>query len=187
MVAADRGAVTALALGYAPDLVLGDMDSIDAGTLEELMRRHVLVEPYPRDKDVTDGQLAAERALAVEPDTMLLLGFLRGARLDHEVANVLMLTLLPPRTVLLEEGNECMLLRSGEKREWDAEPGELVSLVPLGSDAHGVVTHGLRWALEGGTLHLGHTRGISNEPIAPRVGVSLGTGTLLVMRHFPTT
>jgi thiamine pyrophosphokinase len=185
VVAADRGAVTALAFGYVPDLVIGDMDSIDAGTLAELRRRNVRVEPYPRDKDVTDGQLAVERALAAEPKTLLLLGFLRGPRLDHEVANVLALTLLPPGAVLLDEGNECVLLRSGERREWDPEPGELVSLIPIGSEAHGIVTHGLRWALEDATLCLGQTRGISNEPIAPRVGVSLGAGMLLVMRHFP--
>jgi thiamine pyrophosphokinase len=187
VVAADRGATTALAFGYVPDLVVGDLDSIEASTVAELTRRNVQVEHYPRDKDLADGQLAMEKALGVEPDTLLLVGFLRGPRLDHEVANLMALTLLPPGSVLLDEDNECVLLRSGENREWDAEPGELVSLVPLGSDAHGIFTRGLRWALGGDTLYLGHTRGISNEPTAPRVGVSLDAGTLLLMRHFPRT
>jgi thiamine pyrophosphokinase len=185
VVAADGGATSALALGFVPDLVVGDMDSIDASTVAELTRRSVRVEPHPRDKDVTDGQLAVERALGTEPDTLLLVGFLRGPRLDHELANILALTLLPSGSTLIDEDNECMLLRSGEKREWEVEPGELVSLIPLGSDAHSVFTHGLRWDLEGDTLYLGHTRGVSNEPKAPQVGVSLGSGMLLVTRHFP--
>jgi len=48
-----------------------------------------------------------------------------------------------------------------------------------------VRTEGLRWSLGGETLRAGDTRGVSNEPVATQVSVSLGLGLLLVTRHFP--
>ena len=67
VVAADGGAATALAFGFQPDVVVGDLDSIAAPVLADLQRRGVPIETYPRDKDATDGQLAIERALVVQP------------------------------------------------------------------------------------------------------------------------
>ena len=185
IVAADRGAATALAFGWQPDVVVGDLDSLDAETLATLERRGVPIETYPRAKDETDGQLAVERALQAQPDELLLLGFLGGPRLDQAVANVLLPIIIRPRTVLLDTRNECVLLRDGQDWAWRPEPGELVSLLPMGSDASGVRTEGLRWALAGDTLRFGHTRGLSNEPVAAHVRVALGRGLLLVTRHFP--
>ncbi len=185
VIAADSGAASALAFGYRPDLVIGDMDSIDPATLAAVERAGIPLEPFPRDKDATDGQLAVERALALAPIELVLVGFLGGPRLDQALANVLLLALLPTRATLIEEENECALLRSGESHTWQADPSEVVSLIALSAEARGVATHGLRWPLAGATLRLGDTRGVSNEPAAGQVGVSLEEGLLLVTRHFP--
>src|ERR1700674_2639024 len=83
VVAADGGAATALAFGMPPDVVVGDLDSIEAPVLADLKRRGVPVETHPRDKNATDGQLAIERALLVEPASLWLLGFLGVPRLDQ--------------------------------------------------------------------------------------------------------
>ncbi len=139
VVAADRGATTALMFGYEPNVVIGDLDSIDASTLRELQQRDVPIETYPRDKNATDGQLAVERALLVHPSQLLLLGF------------------------------------------------EVISLLPLNGDVEGIRTEGLRWRLTAEQLHLGDTRGVSNEPSATTASVSIEQGLLLVTRHFPLT
>ena len=184
VVAADRGAATALAFGLAPNLVIGDLDSIDAETLKELERRGTSIETYPRDKDVSDSQLAVDRALERNPEHALLLGFLGGPRLDHALANVHLLTRVPTRALLLDADNECTLVRPGEEYTWGTEPEEVISLIPLSAQAEGVCTRGLRWALNGEALELGDTRGISNEPVAEQAGVSIDGGLLLVTRHF---
>jgi thiamine pyrophosphokinase len=183
VVAADAGAETALRLGFVPDVVVGDFDSIDPAVLGQL--QDITVESYPRDKNATDGQLAIERALSAEADELVLVGFLGGPRLDQELANVLLLTTLSVATTLVDGSNECRLVRAGETWAWSAEPGEIVSLLPLGGDADGVRTHGLRWPLDNDTLIGGQTRGVSNEPVQAQVGVSLASGCLLVTRHFP--
>jgi thiamine pyrophosphokinase len=187
VVAADRGAVTALAFDRIPDVVVGDLDSIDASTLAELSRLGVPIEKHPRDKDATDGQLAVERALelVVEPSGMWLIGFLGGPRLDQALANVLLLLRLQQLDVtLLDERNELVLLRPGRQQTWRPEPDEVISLMPFGGDAHGVRTVGLRWPLDGDRLSLGDTRGVSNEAVSEEVGVSVERGLLLVTRHF---
>ncbi len=185
VVAADRGATTALTFGFEPHVVVGDLDSIDASTLLELHQRGVPIESHPRDKDATDGQLAIARALQFGPSQLVLLGFLGGPRLDQALANVLLLVGLETPTVLLDERNECVLVRPRASYTWRTEPTEIVSLLPLANDVRGVRTEGLRWPLRSETLRLGDTRGVSNEPIATTATVSIEQGLLLVTRHFP--
>jgi len=186
VVAADGGAATALAFGLPPDIVVGDLDSLDAGTLAQLRANGVAFATFPRDKDATDGQLAVRRALETRPSELMLLGFLGGPRLDQAIANVLLLTRFELPVTLVDEHNECVLLRPGQKRTWRPEWGEIVSLIPLEQPVEGVRTRGLRWALNAERLELGDTRGLSNEPTGDvKVQVSIDRGLLLVTRHFP--
>jgi thiamine pyrophosphokinase len=183
VVAADAGAATALTFGFTPDVLIGDFDSLDTETLDELRRRKVPVEEFPRDKDFTDGQLAIERALHEEPTELYLLGFLGGPRLDQAVANIFLLTQVTCPTVLLDERNECRLIRGSATVEWEPEPTEVVSLIPL-TQARGITTGGLRWALREDSLRVGETRGVSNEPVAATASVHVEDGLLLLTRHF---
>jgi thiamine pyrophosphokinase len=185
VVCADNGAATALAFGLIPDVVVGDLDSLTPSTLKELRQRNVAIETHPRDKDATDGQLALARALEAGPARLWLLGFLAGPRLDQSLANLLLLTGLETPATLLDERNEGALLRPGTVLTWRPEADEVVSLIPLRADASGVRTRGLRWPLDDATLKFADTRGVSNEPSAPEVSVSLSRGLLLVTRHFP--
>ena len=178
VVAADAGAATALAFGFTPEVVIGDFDSVDPFTLGQLP-----LERFPRDKDATDGQLAIERALQYSPSELILVGFLGGPRLDQALANVLLLTSVEIPSVLLDEQNECVLVRASHT--WTPEPTEIVSLIPLTDRVEGVVTQGLRWPLRGEHLTRGDTRGVSNEPAANRARVELRQGLLLLTRHFP--
>src|SRR5262249_10317690 len=159
VIAADAGASTALAFGVTPDLVIGDLDSIDDATLVALDRAHVPIERLPRDKDATDGQLAVERALDRQPTHLYLLGFLGGPRLGHSLPNIRLLPRLALPPTILDERNEARLLRPGEYHAWSPELSETVSLLALGEDVHGVRTTGLRWPLNGDSLYLGDTRG----------------------------
>ena len=185
VVAADAGAATALAFGLRPDVVLGDFDSIDATALQRLRASGVSVETFSRDKDFTDGELAILRALEASPSELLLLGFVGGPRLDQTLANILQLQRIHVPARMMDERNECRLLRGGEAFTWQPSSLEVVSLLPLSEPAFGVMTEGLRWRLNDETLHPGDTRGVSNEPVAPTVRVSLEAGQLLVTRHFP--
>jgi len=184
VVAADSGAALAVALGFQPHVIVGDFDSIDP-QLASKLKHHSRFERHSRAKDATDGQLALECALRQSPERLVLVGFLGGPRLDQALANVFLLTTLPVPALLLDGDNEALLLHTGERWTWTPEPGEVISLLPVGGDAHGVTTDGLLWPLNGERLVFGHTRGISNQPNALQVTVRLERGLMLVTRHFP--
>jgi thiamine pyrophosphokinase len=187
VIAADGGAATALALGWRPDLVIGDLDSLAPETLAQAREQGIAVEPYARAKDLTDGQLAVDRAagLVPPPARLWLVGFLGGPRLDHELANVLYLTRLARRVTLLDELDEASIVRPAQPFAWATAPREIVSLIPLTADVRGVSTLGLRWTLRGEPLELGSTRGISNEPVSDVARVVVDHGVVLLTRHFP--
>ena len=148
VVAADGGAATALAFGYQPDVVVGDLDSIDAATLAELRRRGVPIETHPRDKDATDGQLAIERALAEQPDRSGAAGIPRrtAARSGAGRRSASDAHRDPGRRCSTSATN-ALLVRPGVEFAWRPEADEIVSLIPLGGDVDGVRTRGLRWPL----------------------------------------
>lgn len=185
IIAADGGAASLDDLGRRPHLLVGDLDSVDARLVERLEAEGVAVERHPVDKDASDTELALERALETSPDAeVLVLGAMGGERLDHELANLLLLAdpALAGRQVRLVRGSTSVrAVRGGERLVLGGIAGDLVTLLPIGGDAAGVVTEGLRWPLRDATLAMGRSRGLSNLVEAPPASVSLERGTLLVV------
>ena len=178
IIAADGGSEHLRRWGIAPHVVVGDLDSL-ASNADASAR----IERHPREKDQTDTELAVDRAVAAGADEIVLVGALGGARIDHALANALLLARGAERArVRIVRGPMCMrLIRGGERLALDGREGELVSLLALGGDARGVSTEGLRYSLRGETLHLGSSRGVSNEIAATPAAVSLVEGALLVI------
>lgn len=187
VIAADGGAARALSWGLVPHLVIGDMDSLADGHRAELAARGCRFVVHPRAKDETDLELALTYAVQQGAQEIVVLGAL-GGRLDHTLANILLLALpaLVGVAVSIVEGRvDVRLLRSGEVATVEGEPGDLVSLLPLGGQAHGVTTIGLAWPLYGESLRLGFTRGISNEMVAPKAEIRVDSGYLVIVHSPP--
>jgi thiamine pyrophosphokinase len=186
IIGADGGAARALAWGLAPDLVIGDMDSLGEEEQKTLATKGCQFVVHPRAKDETDLELALTYAAQEPVREILILGAL-GGRLDHTVANLLLLTLPELEGIsvrIIAGGGQALLVRSGEAATLEGSPGDLVSLLPLGGDVHGVTTSGLTWRLQGDTLRFGLTRGVSNELTEPVARIEVGSGYLLVV-HTP--
>jgi thiamine pyrophosphokinase len=184
IVAADGGAGALDRLGRRAGLLVGDLDSVDAALVERLAASGTRVERHPADKEASDTELALESAFRAGATEIVLLGATGGTRLDHELANLLLLAEpgLAGRNVRIVHGASTVrAVRGGETLELAAAIGDLVSLLPIGGDAVGIGTRGLRWALEGATLRIGRSRGLSNEVIATPASVRLERGTLLVV------
>ena len=186
VVAADGGAATALALGRVPDVAVGDFDSLDPAARAVLTAAGCVLERHPPEKDETDLELALRAAVQRGATAIDVVGALGGDRLDHALANVLALALpwLGERPVrLLDPRHEVQLLRGPGALRLTGSPGDPVSLLPLTVTADGIDTTGLRYPLNGGTLRLGRTRGVSNELTGSAAGVRVGAGLLLVVHH----
>jgi thiamine pyrophosphokinase len=183
LIGADGGAAKALAWGLVPHLVIGDMDSLPAEARAALEAQGSQFVVHPRAKDETDLELALTYATQQGAREIVVLGAL-GGRLDHTLANVLLLALPKLDGVVVRiasDGGEALLVRGSGEATLEGEPGDLVSLLPLGGDAHGVTASGLAWPLDGDTLRFGFSRGVSNEMTAPEARIAVQDGYLLVV------
>jgi thiamine pyrophosphokinase len=85
--------------------------------------------------------------------------------------------------VLIAVGNEqTYVLHPGATLELRGEPGDTVSLIPFGGDAHGIVTDGLEYPLRDESLRFGPARGVSNVMLAERATVRFQSGLLLCVQ-----
>lgn len=182
-VAADGGAHHALALGCRLDAIVGDLDSLEPALVERLVGSGVEVLRYPVTKDQTDLELAIEFALQQGVEEVLLLGAV-GGRLDQTLANLLILAqrAWPVQLTIVERNQVAQLLRPGQTLLLQACPGDTVSALPLSDTVTGITYTGLRYPLTNATLHLGSTRGISNEVATTPATVTIATGRLLIIQ-----
>jgi len=184
IIAADGGSHHCLGLGIRPQVVIGDLDSVRDDELETLSALGTEIITYPARKDFTDLELALLEAQKRGADRVLLLAAL-GARWDQSLANILLPATLPGLRISLVDGaQEIHFVHPGETLEITGQAGDIVSLIPLGGDAHGIITHGLEYPLFSETLRLGSTRGISNVLLGQaattdKARVTLGAGLLL--------
>jgi thiamine pyrophosphokinase len=184
VIAADSGAEWLAAAGIRPDLVIGDMDSVDPGLLERLAAGGVTIERHASDKDASDAELAVERALSAGADEVVILGALGGERPDHQLANLLLVgepAWRGTRLRIVSGRTTVQALHGGDRLTLGGGEGDLVTLLSVDGDAVGVSTSGLRYPLEAQTLSLGRSRGLSNQVQRGPASVSLVRGTLLVI------
>lgn len=182
VIAADGGARHALALERVPDVIVGDLDSVDPATLDHFRAQGALVEKHPAAKDQTDLELAIERAIRDGAEEVLLVGA-TGGRLDQTLANLLILAQrdwgVPVR--LIDGDQIAALLRGPDTLTVGAQPGSTLSVIPLSPRVTGICYRGLEYLLDGATLEFGSTRGISNVVAAGDARISIESGLLLVI------
>ncbi len=182
IIAADRGALTALQLGCPPAIVVGDFDSLGDLPLQTLQERGCEIVRAAVEKDETDTELALQVACERGATQITLLGALGGARIDHTVANILLLAGFEAIPIRIIDGpSTCWLLRGPGHSTIGGQAGDLLSLFPLSGDAAGVSTTNLYYPLHDDTLRFGKPRGVSNVLTGDQAMVSLEQGLLLLI------
>jgi len=182
-IAADGGHRFIEQLGLVPERVVGDLDSLPAEQAVELETRGIILERYPVDKDETDLELALKRGVAEGFEIILVAGAL-GGRFDQSLGNLFLLSKkeFSGLDLRLEDGIEEVFLIRGEGRI-QGTPGDTVSLLPLGGNAYGITTQGLKYPLKEETLYADQSRGISNVLLGGRARVILTEGTLICVHR----
>ena len=183
VIAADAGALALERWGIEPDLVIGDLDSLGLERAGEIGKRGATVVPFPAEKAESDLELAMRYALESGADDIVILGAF-GGRLDHALANTLLLADPAYRgwqVRAVQGATQLRALHGGKRVTLDGPIGSIVTLLPVGGDAQGVTTEGLRYALAGDTLRFGRSRGLSNEITSSPASVALGSGVLFVI------
>lgn len=183
IICADGGTRHALALNLKPDLVIGDMDSIQKNQWQKLQKSGISVELFSRDKNETDLELAVTRAVEMNPEQIIIVAAL-GGRLDQTLGNITLLAnpQLSAFDIRLDDGMEEIFL-CRDQVQVHGRSGDIVSLIPWQGDASGVTTKDLKWRLDQETLYPDRTRGISNEMTGNTASISIGSGLLLIVHR----
>lgn len=179
LVAADGGTHHVLAAGLIPMHIIGDMDSLQTEH-QDLVEQGAVLHTYPAQKDETDLELALLWAVEQNPQEIIVLGAL-GGRPDQEWANLLLLAhpALDGHNVVFANATWAIrLIRGNCTLNITGQPGDILSLIPLGGDAQGVTTQGLAYPLRNETLYFGKTRGVSNVFEETKAIITLKKGLL---------
>ncbi len=170
--------------GIKPDVIIGDMDSIDPAQLESYSRQGIKIIKYPANKDFTDTELALNYAINLKPAAIYIWAAL-GGRLDHTLANVFLLIKgkdASIETYLIDEYCEAFILNGSN--EFSSAVGQTVSLIALSPQVKGITLQGFLYPLDYATLRMGESRTVSNIINEDDAKISVRSGNLLVIRYW---
>ena len=179
IIAADGGTRHLSKLGHMPDVIVGDMDSLEEEQRDRMLAAGVEMKIFPTQKDKSDLELAIEHAKDMGAGQVTILAAL-GRRWDHSLVNLLMVAqeeFAEMDIVFLHGVERLFFIR--RKADVQAEIGTRLSLIPIGADASGVRTQGLAYPLNNETLTFGSSRGISNVFAEENASIELEDGHLL--------
>lgn len=158
IIAADGGVRNCLSLGIKPDLIVGDMDSIDSSS--DSITSGIERIKFPKKKDKTDTECAVDIAFQRNCEQVTIIGGM-GKRFDHTLGNISLLAKYPGRIGLATPNGLTIALAQNHKCSFEGPLGAVVSIIVWGSEAC-VVSSGLEYQLNGQPIFTG-TKGISNR------------------------
>ncbi len=167
-----------------PDVIIGDMDSIDPAQLANYSEQGVKIIKYPVGKDFTDTELALDYAIKLKPEAIYIWAAL-GGRLDHALSNVFLLEkdeVVSIKTYLIDEYCEAFLLNGNVS--FSKSLGQTVSLIALSPQVEGITLRGFQYPLDDAILSMGESHGVSNIIKEDYATVSVRSGNLLVIRYW---
>lgn len=184
VICVNGGTKHALALGIKPDLVIGDLDSLQPGDMLLIEELGPGLIRHPAAKEKSDLELAVDRAVEMKPPEIVIIGALGGKRADHAFINLLLLSIPLLQGIaarIVDDRQEIRMINSGA--EIKGRPGDYLSLFSLTDESCGIETKGLKFPLKRESLHFASTRGLSNELTAPQALITMESGCLLVIRY----
>jgi thiamine pyrophosphokinase len=181
LIAADGGGRHCLEAGCAPQVIIGDLDSIAQSELQELVSLGTEVLTHPVRKNETDLELAIGYAMKKGVKEIIILSAL-GGRWDHTLGNIMLLASTrfePARIRIIDHNQEIDLIRAGDIHVITGNPGDIVSLIPVHNTVVGVTTSGLEYKLNGNALVFGATLSLSNTLNSKQATVAIEEGLLI--------
>jgi len=174
--AADSGLALAEKAGYSPDIIIGDMDSVDAELLDRYPAESVV--RYPTAKDYTDTELAMQKVIEKGCKNIWIIGG-GGGRLDHllGIRSLFERDITPCRWITDKESVFC--IEKG-KHYFSVNAGEIVSVFPLGDGGWEAVSERLKWPLDGIKWNRGFF-GLSNVAIEDCFNITVHAGRFMVI------
>lgn len=173
VIAADRGVESLMDMGCEPDILTGDLDSVE----RDISTLNCRIAKESR-QNATDFEKALSRADS--PSEIHILGAM-GRRHDHFITNLLIAADIAADLPVVLMGNAEVLHRVTPQCGLSASfpVGATTSLLPF-SFCKGVVAKGLKWELDGVDMGVGAQLGQSNVVASAPLEISIDSGVMYV-------
>lgn len=177
LIASDGGYTQLIKKGYNPDVLIGDLDS-----LNNTIPNDIKVIKHPVMKDDTDTMLCIKYGIEKGYRKFVIFGGM-GGRLSHTYANIQSLA------YLTESGYECRLssqssdvymIKNG-KIVFDECSSGHISVFSYSETSYGVCESGLKYTVENAVLTNKFPLGVSNSFIGKPAEISVKDGVLLII------
>ncbi|MCX7695573.1 MAG: thiamine diphosphokinase [Caloramator sp.] len=183
IICSDGGAIYAMEEGINPNIIIGDLDSIDKKVYEYFLEKDINIVSYPKEKDFSDTELCIDYAVSSGADKICILSGI-GSRIDHSLINISLLYKIKNKGV---EGyiatDSAYIYICTDFLEIEGEIGDTLSLIPLTLEVKGITTKGLKYKLLEGNILLGQSIGVSNEFVEKKCSIKVEEGILIVVKQ----
>src|SRR5699024_2191872 len=138
---------------------LGDFDSIDNNQKKTVQQNADVFEIHPPEKDKTDLEIALQKALSLEPDTIYLFGVTVG-RLDHALINLQLLHKMIHnniRGMIIDKWNGVEMAVAGSYNVKKSDLCPYVSFIAYTEHVVNLTLHGFKYPLHHADISWGPT------------------------------
>lgn len=179
IVCADGGYSFAKALNLAPDIVIGDFDSMAAASVE-----HAEIVQVPSEKDETDLILCLQYALQAGYREIVFVGG-TGGRYDHMLGNIQAMAYACEHipSIVMMDGEHTFTMITGctvKLRRTSENP--YISIFSVTDQCTGVSILGTKYLLQDAVLSNSFPLGVSNQYASEEVEIRCGRGKLLIVQ-----
>ena len=179
---ADGGANFAFKYGKMPEVIIGDLDSVEKNVLEYYKNKNVLIKKFPKDKDFTDFELILEEIYKINKnknytEKIFVVGGL-GKRLDMTLSNLFIMEKYK-NLVFLQENEEIFYAEKSfalkNKKECE------FSIIPISEKVEKLTLKGFKFETDKIDVKRESSRLVSNVICGDETSVEFESGKLIII------
>ena len=176
---ADGGANSAFKYGKMPEVIIGDLDSIEKKVLEYYKSKNILIKKFPKDKDFTDFELILKE-ISKDNNYMkkiFVVGGL-GKRIDMTLNNLFIMGKYK-NLVFLQENEEIFYAEKSfilkNKKEYE------FSIIPISKKVEKLTLKGFKFETDKIDVKRENSRLVSNVILENEASVEFENGKLIII------
>ena len=179
---ADGGANFAFKYGKMPEMIIGDLDSIEKKVLEYYKSKNILIKKFPKDKDFTDFELILKEINKISEnknfvEKIFVVGGL-GKRIDMTLSNLFIMEKYK-NLVFLQENEEIFYAEKSfilkNKKEYE------FSIIPISEKVEKLTLKGFKFETDKIDVKRESSRLVSNVILENEASVEFESGKLIIV------
>ena len=179
---ADGGANFTFKYGKMPEVIVGDLDSIEKKVLEYYKSKNILIKKFPKDKDYTDFELILKEINKISEnknfvEKIFVVGGL-GKRIDMSLSNLFIMEKYK-NLVFLQENEEIFYAEKSFvlKNKKDCE----FSIIPISEKVEKLTLKGFKFETDKIDVKRESSRLVSNVICRDEASVEFENGKMIII------